>query len=135
MDLPKKGLVKAERASDWNKSRKFTAAYRFTLTHLRNWKNDKSVEPETFERPKVVRGYGTCVPHELPATDHKRLPRNVRQTKLQPQMAEMNGVHARAQHRHDGCQPSVHVQAGSPASSNRQRIEEKRVHGQRHPTR
>lgn len=106
-----------------------------TFTDLRNWKNDESVEPEAFKRPKVVSGDGTCVPYQLPATDHQRFPRDVRQPKLQPQVAEMNGVDARAQHRHDGRQPAVHVEARSTTSANRQRVEEKRVDRQGHPTR
>lgn len=75
------------------------------------------------------------VPHELPAPYNERLPRHVRQPELKPQVAEMHGVHARAQHRDDGRQPAVHVEAGGPSPADGKRVEEERVDCQRHPTR
>ena len=101
--------------------------------YLRDREDDEGVEPKALERANIVRGYGTCVPYQFPASHNQRLPRHVRHPKLQPQVAEVHRVYARPEHRHYGRQPTVHVQARCPTSSYRQRVEEQRVHRQRHP--
>ena len=101
---------------------------------LRNREDDEEIEPEAFERPDVVGGNGTCVPHEFTTTHHQRLPRHVRQPELQPQVKQVHSVHTRPQHRHDGRQPTVHIQARSPLAANGYDVKEEGIHCQGHPT-
>lgn len=81
-----------------------------------------------------MRSDGTWVPHELAASDDKRLPRDVRQPELKPQVKQMDGVNARTKNGYNRRQGAVHVQTRGAASADGQRIEEQRVHSQRHAT-
>lgn len=103
-------------------------------TDLGNGKNYENVEPKSFERTHVMRSDGTWVPHELAASDNKRLPGDVRQPELKPQVKQMDDVNKRAKNGYNCRQGAVHVQTRGAASANGQRIEEQRVHSQRHAT-
>lgn len=104
----------------------------FAGGYLRNWKNDKGIEPKPPKGPHIVTRNLTGVPHELPAANTHRLTRYVSQLKLKQDVGQVQGIQTRPHQSHNERQRHVHVKTGPTALAQRDDVKEERIYGQRH---
>ena len=95
--------------------------------HLRYREDDEDVEPETLRGKDIVRGDGSRIPNELPASDDERFAGDICETRLEPNMEKMDHVIACAEERDKESYPPVHEEAAAAAAPDGKSVEEERV--------